>query len=239
MKSDLDLLLEYYEDEKRSLESSINAYLKELDYLYAHYQQEALWRVNATLDTLKYFKDPLYYEKQQIERITELFKDREYKSYMKSAYEERLIKKENRLNIRSGVYYFNDDQVIDDALFNLYEGRCKQFRLCLSKPNSLYLYFELQDKQVLHISFIAKTVLDMYGYEEETYEDDDNEGQINVLRKLGFKWDNKSSKITYSFNMAGFKDAIEIKTLLARIAYDVFSLDMSEYDQETTLEYLS
>ncbi|MBB6127650.1 hypothetical protein [Mucilaginibacter lappiensis] len=239
MKSDLNLLIEYYRAEKRSLESSIKAYLKEQDYLYAHYQQEALWRLNITLGTLQYFKDPLYYEKQELKRIAEFTKGRKLNSYVKSFYQERLIEKENSLSKKSSVYYFNDDQVIDDALFNLYEGRCKQFRLCLSKTNSLYLYFELQDKQVLNISFITKTILDMYGYDEYNYDEDDNESRPYVLRKLGFKWENDLNKIVYSFNMTGFKDAIQIKILLARIAYEVFSLDRGEYDQETILEYLA
>jgi len=239
MKSDLNLLIEYYEDEKRSLESSIKTYLKEQDYLYAHYHQEALWRLNVTLGTLRYFKDPLYYEKQELKRITEWTKGRKIKSYVKSAYQERLIEKENSLNKKSGVYYFNDDQIIDDALFNLHEGRCKQFRLCLSKPNALYLYFELQTRQILCISIMTKTILDMYGYDEDDYNKNDNEGQFFVLRNLGFKWSNDLNKIIYLFDMAEFKDAIAIKILLARIAYEVFNLDMSEHKPETTLEYLA
>ena len=239
MKSDLNLLIEYYEGEKKSLESSIKAYLKELDYLYAHYQQEALWRVNATLDTLRYFKDPLYYEKQQLERLNELVGGRGYESYLKANYGKRLIEKESRLNKKSGVYYFNDDQVIDDALFNLYEGRCKQFKLCLRKPDNLYLYFELQEKQILTISIIAKTSLKMYGYDKDNYDEHNTESQPYGLRKLGFKWDNDFNKIVYSFNMAGFKNAIEIKILLARIVYEVFSLNSGGYEGETTLEYLA
>jgi hypothetical protein len=239
MKSDLDLLIEYYQAEKKSLESSIKNYLKELDYLYAHYQQEALWRINATLGTLQYFKDPLYYEKQELKRIAEFTKGRKLNSYLKSFYQEQLIEKENNLNKKSGVYYFNDDQIIDDALFNLYDGRCKQFRLCLSKPNALYLDFELQDKQILHISLITKTDLEMHGYDEDDFDEDDNEGQHPILQKLGFRYDNDLKKIVYSFNMTGFKDAIKIKILLARMAYEVYSLDMSRSDQETTLEYLA
>jgi molybdenum cofactor biosynthesis enzyme MoaA len=69
MKSDLEQIIEYLEGESKSLELSMKESLSEFDYLYAHYQQEGLGRLNAHLDTLKQFKDFNYGKKYEIEGL--------------------------------------------------------------------------------------------------------------------------------------------------------------------------
>lgn len=242
MKSDLDLLIEYYEGEKLILESSVKNYLLENDYLYAHYQQEGLWRLNNQLDILKGFKDPLYNQKRDLMVSIEWssrFKNDDYFSIYKDIIAERTVELE-KLNKQKVHFYFNDSQVIDDALFDLYEHRIKKFRLGLSKSSDLYLYFELDIHNLLGISIKSGSVLGMYGYDLDDYDENDDESQLFMLKKMGFKWSNDTTGwIVYHFDMNGFKDAIAIKIILARIAYEIFGLTQGLEHPEATVEYLA
>jgi hypothetical protein len=239
MKSDLDQIIEYLESEKQSLELSIKSYLLEKDFQYAHYQQEELWRVNNKLATFQYFKDPLYHKKQELERLKELFNGFDENDNLTDIYHRRITKKENEIKTdQLTASYFNDTQVIDDALFELYERRFKKFRLCLNKPSALYLYFELNVNNLLSISISSDAVLDMYGYDKENYDDEDEERELFILKKMGFEQSDGLDWIVYHIDMNDFKDATAIKLILARISYDVFGLTQGSQYLQSTLEYL-
>jgi hypothetical protein len=60
MKSDLEEAIESYEIEKVELEKQVADYVKEADYLYAHYHQRALRKINQTLNILKELQNPMY-----------------------------------------------------------------------------------------------------------------------------------------------------------------------------------
>jgi hypothetical protein len=230
MKSDLDLLIEMYEVEKQSLESSIKNYLNEDDYLYAHYHQKALWRVNSELQLLHSFKGTLYEEKLYLERLIDMGKKFEDESFLKSIYEKRIIEKRDEIQRLSEVNKnFNDSQEIDDALFNLYEGCLKKFRLHLiNRDEDFYLEFELISGNILCIS--VKIINILYGDDPN----DSEESQIHLFKGLGFKLNNESDMLIYEYDMTGFKDAITIKILLARIVYGVCYMGSG---QQAKLEY--
>jgi hypothetical protein len=224
MKSDLDLLIEYYEGEKLALESSIKNYLLEHDYLYAHYQQEGLWHLTNQLDTLKQFKDPLYYKKEGIERqiewMTRLETQNNYSSFKDyiSEYKNQL----EQLNKYPVHEYFNDTQVIDDALHNLYKRKEKGFKLYLSKDDCFYLDFEMVD-HFLKITHKQESKFDDSEY-LRIIDDDDDKDHRYPLEKLGFNWDPVDNKFIYLYDMRLFKEALPVKILLSRIAYEIFRL---------------
>lgn len=230
MKSDLDLLIETYEVEKQSLESSMKNYLNEDDYLYAHYHQKALWRVNSELQLLHSFKGTLYEEKQHLERLIDKVKKIEDEDFVKSIYEKRIIEIRDEIQrLSEASKNFNDSQEIDDALFNLYEGGLKRFRLHLAnRDGNFYLEFELISDTVLCIS--VKIINILYGDDL----DDSEESQIHLFEGLGFKLNNKNDMLIYKYDMNGFKDAITIKILLARIVYEVCYMGSG---QQAKLEY--
>ena len=230
MKSDLDLLIETDEVEKQSLESSIKNYLNEDDYLYAHYHQKALWQVNGELQLLRRFKGTLYEEKQYLERLIDMVEKFEDEDFVKSIYEKRIIEKRDEIQRLSEVNKsFNDCKEIDDALFNLYEGRFKRFRLHLiNRDENFYLEFELISGTILCIS--VKIINISYGDDP----DDSEESQIRLFKGLGFKLNNESDMLIYKYDMIGFKDAITIKILLARIVYEVCYMGSG---QQAKLEY--
>ena len=230
MKSDLDLLIETYEVEKQSLESSIKNYLNEDDFLYDHYHQKALWRVNGELQLLHSFKGTLYEERLYLERLIDMVKKMEDEGVIKSIYEKRIIEKRDEIQRLSEVNKsFNDSQEIDDALFNLYEGRFKRFRLHLiNRDEDFYLEFELISGNILCIS--VKIINILYGDDTNDLE----ESQIHLFKGLGFKLNDKSDMLIYKYDMNGFKDAITIKILLARIVYEVCDMGSG---QQAKLEY--
>jgi len=240
MKSDLDQIIEYFEGEKIALTSSINNYLLEKDYLYAHYQQEELWRIDRQLSHLHYLKDPLYFKKQELERLRDMFNKFPEDDRVRFSFGRRITEKEGEIKIsESKRYYFNDTQVLDDALFNLYEGKFKKFKLCLNKPSDLYMYFELSAGNMLNIFMSSQEIMEMYGYDKENYDDEDNERELFILKKMGFEKVGESEWIVYFFDMNDFQDATAVKILLSRIAYEVFGLLQGSEYLQASLEYIS
>ncbi|MDR6943259.1 hypothetical protein [Mucilaginibacter pocheonensis] len=211
MKSDLNLLIEMCEDEKRSLESSIKSYLDEDDYLYAHYHQKALWQVNHQLQVLNNFKDPAYNAKQHLEHLVRI-RQKSIDSVRMNDYWQKRIDNEadNIKKIEEQGNSFNDSQFIDDALFDLYEGRHKKFRLYLNTDEDLYLDFELIDPVILLISLKINDENFVF----------DNDNRLYSFKGVGFKLNEKADALVYEHSMINFKDALAIKILLARIVYD-------------------
>ena len=82
------------------------------------------------------------------------------------------------------------------------------------------------------ISIDLKNILDV-DYSLNDYED---RSFANVFVNLGFRL-NDNDVLIYFYDMKNFKDAITIKTLLARIVYDI--LRFTGYNNNATLEYYS
>lgn len=224
MKSDLDQIIEYFETEKKSLEVSIKRSLAEYDYLYAHYQQEGLWRLDIHLGVLKGFKDPFYYKKDEIERWLRWmgsFEDSERFSFYKDTIAEKRNELE-KLNRQQADYYFIDSQVIDDALFDLYEKRIRKFRLCLSAEENFNLDFEISGGFLKITHQLDSQYSD---FVDSTDFDDDDIASKHPLINLGFEWDTNEKKFVYHYDMNGFKEALPVKILLSRIAYEKFRFD--------------
>ena len=230
MKSDLDQIIEYFEGEKKSLEVSIKKSLAEYDYLYAHYQQEGLWRLDSHLGALKRFKDPFYVKKSLLERWIR-WMDSSFEDGERSAFDkEQIVETRNeleKLNRQQTDLYFNDSQVIDNALFDLYERRIRKFRLCLSAEENFNLDFEVSG-EFLKISHQLDSQCN--NFVDSTDFDDDDIASRYPLINLGFRWDTAEKKFVYYYDMNGFKEALPVKILLSRIAYEKFSFDLDNPD---------
>src|SRR5665213_1050513 len=68
IKPELDLLIKELETERRSLKRMIKAAISEGDHLIVYYHSEALNLLNSRLNVLYNLRDPLYLQKQDLER---------------------------------------------------------------------------------------------------------------------------------------------------------------------------
>ena len=226
MKSDLEELIDAYEMEKAELEKQISEYVEEGDYIYAHYHNKALRKVNKTLDILKDIQHPFYRliseEKAKARNTSKMLASEEYKKYFDllgtDFFAEQLKEGENKIlewqraPVASQTY---DSQEIDDALFDLVKGVLNSFKLYFKSRPDIYARFTLKDHT------IEITLL----YDEDPYYDHDGwvfrDGK--EIKPLGFIL--KDEQWVYRYHFDAFKDALYIKILLARLIYDVFNYD--------------
>nr|WP_294948644.1 hypothetical protein [uncultured Mucilaginibacter sp.] len=221
MKSDLDLIIEFYEDEKYVLEQAIQEALTDHDYELVYRHGEALNRVEAQLYRMNGLKDPLYEKRMQINRLMETMPGMEldefFKQYLAESIQRTVTNKKQSLKkLLEEKYELVDNQVIDDALFDLYDDKCKAFGFCFPhRDSNLCLLFELTAEKVLLISVDVKDITSDYDA------DDPEEKQVHRFENLGFRYDNYGSSLVYQYDMANFKSAWDIKVLLSRIIYDI------------------
>ena len=223
MKSDLDLVIKVLEAEKKSIEKQIKKCLSENDYLISYYHSEALNQLNSRLTVLYQFKDPLYNERQNLKRLESFYKkkpdfvsDSKMWNRIKENKKEKIKKQKSEFEekVKNINTFFNDSQEIDDALFNLYEGKYKGFKLLLDQLDEFELVFTINSNR-LRIS--TKPYWDM---NEPDFILDNR--IPNPIEGLGFKFDPISYKAVYEYDMNNFKDAWPIKLLLSRLFFDVY-----------------
>jgi hypothetical protein len=221
MQSDLDLLIELYESEKSFLERCIKDYIDEFEYQFAFFHSEALSQVNSKIRILNSFKGPLYSEKEKLERMISMMpkiEDYDLEKFMRARWEERIKDQEGKVDQigKQKIRRFYDSQEIDDALFGIFEGKFKKFRLLLNKEDDFYLDFELKENHMLIISIELENILNS----DNIYREDDLND--SPFKGLGFKLSDDGNYLAYRYNMTRFKDAISIKMLLSRIVYDIY-----------------
>ncbi|WP_449436232.1 hypothetical protein [Pedobacter steynii] len=226
MKSDLEELIEAYEWEKAELEKQISSYIEDEDYIYAHYHGKALRKINRTLDILKSIQNPFYRsisdEQRKAKNMKRMMVSEEYKKYFDRLgtdfFADQLREGENKINEwqRAVVSQKYDSQEIDNALFDLVKGVVSGFKLYFkSKPDTFA-------KFILKGSTIEITLL--FDADPEYYSDYRSIfWDVKGISALGFILENEQWVYHYHFDQ--FKDALEIKTLLARLIYDVFNYD--------------
>jgi len=215
MKSDLDQLIEQYEAEKSAFEQLLKDCLYLQDYLGAHYYSQTLYRIDSELNLLHFLKDPLYDDKQALEKM--LLRSKGEPNYLQAFWEERIENEKNRiqkLSEKKGKLFF-DSQEIDEALFNLHQGKINSFKLYFKmKKENLCFDFELSEGYVLNILVRITQTSNNTDIFDQYY--------LKGFKKLGFKLNDEGNLLIYQYNMNGFKEAIFLKTLLARIIYEVY-----------------
>lgn len=222
MKSDLEELIEAYEIEKVELEKQISEYVGEGDYIYAHYHNKALRRINRRLDVLKGLHNPFYRDIMEEERRTSNLRNLMAKTGHidhGGFIEKEIDKSESKIQElqRSTFSPLYDSQEIDDALFDLEKGVIEGFKLYFKSPD-IFARFSLGD-HIIEIKILYDASPDKY------YLDIFEDGR--QFKSLGFKL--IEGQWVYHYFFDRFKDALEIKIILARLIYDVFNYD-SRYD---------
>ncbi len=226
MKSDLEELIEAYELEKAELEKQISSYIDDEDYLYAHYHSKALRKINRTLDILKEIQNPFYRriseEQRKAKHMKRMVVSEEYKKYFDRLgtdfFADQLREGENKINEwqRAVVSQKYDSQEIDNALFDLVKGVVIGFRLYFKSRPDVFAKFILNGRTI-EITLLADADSDHYSDYRSIFWD------VKGISALGFILENEQWVYHYHFDQ--FKDALEIKTLLARLIYDVFNYD--------------
>lgn len=225
------------EAESQTLDSYIKASVEESEYLNAHYNSQALFKIQSQLYTLYKLKDPFYEEKQRLEQTMKMFNKPDdtlkpprleaYYEIKRKEYGELLRKL--RKQKKEPKY---DDQKLDDALFKLIEGTHNGFILFLNADNNIGITFEMLATHMLSISVNVKDVFNA----EYFFDDGDQQNiPLNKFKGLGFALNANGSKLIYKYDMANFKSAVFLKILLSRIIYDLFTY--AELDKPANLVY--
>ena len=154
MKPDLDILIDEYLEERKFVKAQINDFVKEWNFLEAHYLSIGLRDINRQLQTLQNFKDPY---QQEVESLT-----RRIKSYEKNLLgipKDRLdqflqeLKDELDTLKKKEIPFRLDTQEIYDLLMDMCRGQAKGFKMNLMEDENLYLKVLLKPSSQLNLSF--------------------------------------------------------------------------------------
>jgi hypothetical protein len=215
MKSDLEELIEAYEAEQAELEREIAGYVAEADYKYAHYHQKVLWKLKQKIVILKVLQNPVYRfisdEERRIENCKMASNKQEFVNSI-GFFNDQISISEDKIRElqKTPLVPVYDGQDIDDALFGLVNKECNGFKLFFKSEPDLFIRFKLRGE------FIE---IELSPAENTGYADLFSRNSTK-LGALGFRLNDGLWVIQYA--LAHFKDALEIKTILAKLIYEVF-----------------
>jgi hypothetical protein len=225
VKPELDLLVDELEKERRSLKKMIRDAASEHDNLIVYYLSEALLDLNRQMNVLYCFKDPLYKRKEELKRRIGFLKNMPYlemskqlRVSVKEYYAKDIAEMEaelKKLNDQPNAVY-KKTQYIDDALFALYEKRCKSFKLIIWADNNTALHFKIKKKQLI-ITLNNKSDF----WEADFIVHDRAQ---DSLKGMGFKFDEQRKMYFYTYEMTGFNNASPIKMWLSHFLVDYWHL---------------
>lgn len=226
MKSELEELIESYEKERKKLEKEISLLVKESEFLHAHYHQKELYKVNRQLDILRDLHRPysnyIIAEKRMLGYVQASvnLSSADEDSYMGMRL--RSIKSKIADWEAAGLEPSFDSQEIDDAIFALKSGSSKGFRLQFKQDPPIAASFELNTEAIEITLIYDEIALRTYPY---------------IFNKPGkfksLKFEMIDGKWVYRYPIQQFRDALEIKEMLARLIYHVF-----QYDRRYDMAYL-
>ena len=154
MKPGLDILIDEYLEERKFVKAQIDDFVKEWNFLEAHYLSIGLRDINRQLQTLQNFKDPY---QQEVESLT-----RRIKSYEKNLLgipKDRLdqflqeLKDELDTLKKKEIPFRLDTQEIYDLLMDMCRSQAKGFKMNLMEDENLYLKVLLKPSSQLNLSF--------------------------------------------------------------------------------------
>lgn len=218
-ESDLQLIIEYYETEKTSIEISLADCVAEGDYEMAKYLSSELGRLDFKLGALyrqqgndNMLRYPLEFKKRRLRSMLREFQDNPSRQF----YIDQIAGIDQKLSaislhIKPAAM---SGQEFDDAVFDVVEGRKKGFRLHLKKEANLWIDFRSAGNTILLVTI---TPLRQIKEEDIQYLLPEN-----AFSTLGFQHSSAADSWSYSYATAGFKSADAIKTLVARIIFDIF-----------------
>jgi hypothetical protein len=212
--SELEQLIIYLNEEKQRLESLVQEAAKEWEFLSAHAHAEAIRKINRQLYNLESLSKPFHeeimmlnYDKRQIkEKIRYTQDDAEKDVLLEKLFVADQAVKSFERNARNAC----DAQDVDDAIFDLVEGRIKSFRINLNKDGTLFTEFLRKGSSSLCLRLYGLTSLA-----------DDTSEESESLKTMGFEILEGSQFIEYTFPVSRFRDAILIKQFLAKVLFDI------------------
>jgi hypothetical protein len=215
----LDELIRVLENEKKVLRKSIKDCLAARDFKMASKYAKGLSQLTPRLEILYGFRDP----NRRKMKVLSFRKKRlaaELKSYSNHARLLNFIQRElkeidsqiNKLT-SAPVEPFEDTQHIDQALCDLNENLIKSFRL-IFRDGNMQVSFQHNEAERLAIAVSPLEQL------SESYLI--SKQSKKAMKHLGFVPDAAAGQYVYHVDLAAFTDTLLIKTLLARLVYDVF-----------------
>jgi len=235
--NDLDELIAVLENERRWLEGQIAEYISETDYWYASHHQIALEEINGKLRQCYRFKRPDY---DEIERLEFMIENNKRHIATQNAnfgddfllryYKEELISNELRLAKLSGQkpQPIFDEQIVDNALFDLISKRLSTFRIEIIKEQHLsFIEFSLsENNEYIEIWLKGRWELDD--------DADDKDGHhpfwpsVNTLKGIGFN--PQHGNFVFKYPNSHFRTAHSLKIILSRLFYEVIQFN-ARYDK--------
>jgi len=222
LNESLEILIAFYEEEKKHLHNQIEDCLKEWEYEFAHYHSQALYQVNARLNTLYSLQDRKHGEKVLKKVIISNLEDKfqsESDGYMLEYLSQRLTKEKellNELNLVCDPVKDPYGNTFDETLDLLLEKRIKQFLLHFDQDEKFLIEFSYKARILkASIPFIKSHLGNMLLTEEN----------LTVLEKMGFEYNNNSSRLTLCLQGSRESITYEIKWRLAKIVFELFHFD--------------
>lgn len=222
MDSQLTLLISIYEEEKAQLQKDIELYLAEKEYLMAHYKSEALFQLNSRLQKLHNLEDPLYDQKEHLQRSLKQSQRQlasETEPYMKDLYDRWIREAQEELEKLNQVSIVQMPSMIpqtffDETLERLLKKEIKNLKLVLDQQQNLFLQFSYTKKKLTIILPDIHAHLKKWVF----YED-----QLTVLKNTGFQLSADGNRLMLS--LTGEKAAIlsQVKVILCKIIFEIFA----------------
>jgi hypothetical protein len=193
----------------------------EKDNLIVYYHSEALLQLESRLHVLYIFKDPLYQRREELRRRIDTMEKWPLSKYSKTL--RPFAKKRNKQRVTElqdelqklmlqPPATINETQIIDEALFALYEKRYEWFKLLVNYEENFGLHFKLNN------NLLVITLIGPIWNEEPDFVFDNRTS--NILKGLGFRLDIENNRHFHIVDITRFKDANPIKQWLSRFFID-------------------
>lgn len=218
MSKDLDLLIDFYQWEIQRIKVLIDEHKEMHHYQELVLDDRALQKAYSELDKLLLLKNPNYYKLQDNQMMLESLKrldnglKEKYKGHLEDSFisdEIRVYQKEAQRLSESAPSSREETQIIDEALYNIWEERI----------TAATLVFKGYDSTItLDISKIEN-----FGFLLRLCSDNSNENRYlvekDVLKELRFRFNENTKMYESSVKLESSKNILLIKEFLARLIY--------------------
>jgi hypothetical protein len=210
-KSNLELAIEYYESELALLKELLREDLEGSNYKAADLHKTAIDFTENKLITLRLLKDPFYLERNYLESEKKYFENslQEDERLIDVVLDEILEINNKLKKINTGSKFQEDTQYIDDAFYDLIDGKIRSFKLLLGRVTEFS--FSMAKGNIIEIKIhnVGKKNGEIW--------------QNRVLRSLigiGFQYGEGNDLARYNYEITK-QGSIGFKTLLSRIIFDI------------------
>lgn len=212
-------LIFFLEEERDKLQKVIDDYLKEYEYLMAHYHSRALWELKSQINTLKRLDDISYEEKRSSQRYIENFNamiDELSMPFAKKHFDELYAKEVDKLEKLNAVpkqSVIDKEYILEDLVCKLMANKIKGLRLVLNSELKLHLKFIYSKRSLVVTLPYLKRNLDKWTISEK---------KLNSMKGMGFEIAGNGSRLVWT--ISGDKDDIlaAVKLMLAKLFFETF-----------------